>query len=726
MYVKNQIIEVFHALPPNTHENINKFIESKNQVLQKTFDIDYNKIVTYKRYFQKIKNNNYKIREEYKKSNCGRFYGKDTTIQALPNKLRGFILGDSAFDIDIKNCAWNVIKYIIKTQYYQNKDEFINIFQYAENREKYFENGFNKKKWIEVLFNENPKNQNQKYYSNHIQDLINEIQKLHDLIKDNIERYEHIKFNSDKKNNFGSQLSYIVFNQEDIILNKIMEKYNEKIISPIFDGVIISSDCNLENALKDINQIVNKYELSVDYKKFPEIKIEDNPPEYDNEYLIMKEEFEENHFIIEDSPIIFVRTSYNSHGEREVRYYNKKDFSDLVQPFQLDNKSFFNEWLKDSKRRSYKNIEWSPNTNIKNEESFNPFNGFTSKYLDIEDRDENAITIFLEHLKLLVDYEEKSFDYLRKYISHLFQKPEELPQVALLFKSYEGVGKDIFTTILGKIIGQELIHKDSKFDNITGTYNKNLKHKLILQINEVKGKDGHENKDLLKDLITADNLNIRVMRTDTKEEQNYLRIFLFTNNLTPISINSDNRRYIIFQTGNKKNPEYYDSIFGLLDSKKSLNSIYSYFMDLDISKYSPFKNFIKTEAAENLEDNNKDPFYEFLYNVCLNPKKYDVKEDKKKNSCISVNIIEHNYNLFLEENYPYIVSNNKHYKKILLHLKQKEGRFYSKGKQIRGFILNIPQLIEILEKNHGVKKTQEVYEIEEDFIDFINDEEDLD
>ena len=717
MYEKHQNIEVSHNIPEDQHQNINKFLEYKNKQIQDIFKLKSSDIPTFKKYFNQIKSNNYRINDIYKKSKCGRIYGKGTTIQKLPNKLRGLILGNSAYDIDIKNCAWNVIKYIIKSEYFEHQTKFKTIIDYAENREKYFENNFDKLEWIKILFSENPKKLNQNYYSDPIKDLINEIQELHDLIKDNLHRYSHIEFN-DKKNNFNSKLSYIVFNQENIILNEIMEKYKEMVIAPIFDGVIISSDCNLENALTDINNIVSKYELSVHYKEFPEIKLDDNPPGYDNDYLLMKEEFEENHFMIEDSPIIFVRITYNSKGEREVRYYNKKDFSDLVQPFQFDNKSFFNEWLKDPKRKSYKKIEWCPNINNINEDCFNPFNGFKSKILEEDEIDINAVNIFLEHLKLLVDYNEKSLDYLKKYIAHLFQRPEELPLVALLFKSSEGVGKDIFLTILSNIIGRDLVNRDSKFENITGTFNKNLKNKLIIQLNEVKSKDGHENKDLLKDLITIEELNIRVMRTDTRTEKNYCRFILFTNNLTPISINRDNRRYVIFQCGEKKEPEYYNGVFGISTNPNSLSSIFSYFMNIDISKFTPFGNFIRTQAAENLEDNNKEPFYEFLYEICLHPLKYDIIQNKQNESCLSWSSINHHYGIFLEDNYPSNCINEKLLKKLLLHLKQRDAKFYKNQKQVRGFILNIPQLKNILEKNHGVEKSQVTYELKQDFKEY--------
>ena len=141
-------------------------------------------------------------------------------------------MGNSAYDIDMKNCAWNVIKYIIKSEYFEHQTKFKTIIDYAENREKYFDNNFKKEEWIKILFSENPKKLNQNYYSDPIKDLINEVQEFHDLINSNIHRYSHIEFN-DKKNKFGSKLAYIVFNQENIILNEIMEKYKEMVIAPI-------------------------------------------------------------------------------------------------------------------------------------------------------------------------------------------------------------------------------------------------------------------------------------------------------------------------------------------------------------------------------------------------------------------------------------------------------------------------------------------------------------
>lgn len=700
-------------LPKSQHSKIDNLLNSKPSNIKKIFKLDTNYYYTIKNYLLKVKRNGYTFNDKFTLSDSGRMYGINTTIQKLSNELRSYIFGDTVYDIDMINASFNCVKYIINSYFPNKKDNFKVLFDYCLNRNPYFKNNMDKLQYIYCLFSPNPKSYLKNYLDENIKNLINEINEFHILINDNLHLFNHTFKDSSP---LGSKISYIIYHIENQILQDILKEYKNITICPVFDGLLINSEYNLKNSLKDINNITKKYDIQLLHKVFPKIDFEDSPPEYNNEYVNMKEQFEKNHFLVED-PLQFIRTYKNKDGI-QISYYNKRDFADLVSTFQIEDKPFLNKWIADEERRSFKKLEWYPNLEKCDPQNFNTFTGLKGKI--IQNVNMEKVNKFIDHIKLLTNYEEEATNYLIKYCSDMFQNPQNLPGTAILIKSEQGVGKDIFTDILGSCLGDDLIHKEPKMDNITGTFNKNLKNKLIIQLNEVCGKDGHFNKDLLKDLITCNFINVRKMRTDTEKIRNFMRLFLFTNNLNPIDIPADNRRYLVFQSGKKKDEKYYNELLKLITDEEAINSIFTYLMNYDLGDFKP-RQMCKTDALLNLQKHNSNPFYEFLFEIINKPKENRIIKKNKEHFILSKNL-EGLYNKFLDANYSHIISNSKNNKTVLLDLRAKDIRLTLKNKQYRGFKFNIEEMKETLIKSHNVLNNEEIIDLNnEDFSDFIDE-----
>ncbi len=153
-------------------EKLDLFLSYKPDFIKKNFSntekpLDSQYIYNVKAYFKRIQKNKYVVSDKYSFSDCGRMFSSSVepdgrSIQGLSNELRSYLLNGTAYDIDMKNASFNFVKYIINIYFSNKKDEFKKLFDYAENRELYFRNGFNKLKYISVLFGRNitPKNFN--------------------------------------------------------------------------------------------------------------------------------------------------------------------------------------------------------------------------------------------------------------------------------------------------------------------------------------------------------------------------------------------------------------------------------------------------------------------------------------------------------------------------------------------------------------------------------------
>ena len=662
-----------------------------------------------KRFFTKQKKDGYTVNDTYNVKGNGRVFGKSTTLQSVDNKLISNLFSDNTYDIDMKNASYRILKWILEREFPLESNKYPLILEYAENREEFYSSLCDKQYFISALFCSNPLWKVNASNSKKVNDLLKEICSFQILCSSQLQLW-NCNFNDDDHK--GQHLSKITHYYENKILQEVISLYKPFIKFLKFDGFGISKETNLENVLDEANKYSKKYGIEMIHKEFPAPIILDEPPMYAEKVDIYKEEydamkivFEENHFII-INPISY----YNIYKGKE-NVYNKGDFKDLVAPFHIDGKSFFDRWIKDDNRREYQNLIWKPViTDNLNSVNYNSFKGFEIEKYECDEINMDIVNEFNDKLILLLcGFEIPAQQYVIKFIAHMIQRPDLLPLSALLFKGQQGVGKDLLIDILEGIIGLEFIHRDGKMENIAGTFNKSLKNKLIIQLNEVSGKDGHFNKEILKDLITAKDLNIREMRTDVEKLTNYMRLILFTNNINAIDIPFDDRRYSVFKTGDKQQRTYYDKLHEIKKDKKSLKSLFNYFKNFELGDFAPDdpKDRVMTLAYEQLQNSNRNPFYEFLRDFLDKENKDFHYIIKKKRHYIKMRTIEHNYISWLLDNDYETESNSKRNKGVLFELGALEVRAtLNNSTTTRFYSVNIKKIIEKLDKEHSFVKPE--------------------
>ena len=103
---------------------MDNFLSHKPCTIKYQFNLDEPYYQKVKRYLQSIQKNNYEINDKYSINDSGRMSGIKTTIQSLSNDIRAIIFKDNAYDIDIVNCSFNIVKYIIKTYFNENSNKY--------------------------------------------------------------------------------------------------------------------------------------------------------------------------------------------------------------------------------------------------------------------------------------------------------------------------------------------------------------------------------------------------------------------------------------------------------------------------------------------------------------------------------------------------------------------------------------------------------------------------
>ena len=318
----------------------------------------------------------------------GRKYAvENSSYQSLARILRHLIGGKYYIDLDMKNCHFNICKYLIESKDYLNKDDFKNIINYANDRTPYYnaikkvfkddkEDNF-KQMYLSILFNEDFKAEQSKYKDiASFNNMVNEIKKLQDILYNNDEYKHHIvnvekiikneerialkkgeKYDIDEQNITGRVLSRILQEIENSILEAVIcfLKSNDINYSGLqYDGLqLLKPDRYKElgirrkkglvlddNFLITIqNEVKNKLNIDMPFSYkcldtdiiIPETYIYS----YEREYLCINNETDiENLFINTNRHILNIESKTNFKyifdKETNIWYYEPKEFKKRV------------------------------------------------------------------------------------------------------------------------------------------------------------------------------------------------------------------------------------------------------------------------------------------------------------------------------------------------------------------------------------------------------------
>ena len=238
---------------------------------------------------------------------------------------------------------------------------------------------------------------------------------------------------------------------------------------------------------------------------------------------------------------------------------------------------------------------------------------------EVSDEEEGKVKDDVEfvlcHLKLLCDNNEKVYDYVMKWIAFLFQNAGTINNVALLFNSKEGMGKDAFYKLLKNMIGNGYCGNTIKIlRDILGDFNVFLARKILCVINELKGAIGYKYSDDIKFQITNTSADIRKMRTDVNENNGaFVRYIFFTNNDFPIKVTADDRRYLVIQTSQPiPTKDYFDRLWQVIENPLVLKKLFEIWTTIDVSKVDWRNDRPMTEYMTDLRENSRDRELSFL------------------------------------------------------------------------------------------------------------------
>jgi len=193
-------------------------------------------------------------------------------------------------------------------------------------------------------------------------------------------------------------------------------------------------------------------------------------------------------------------------------------------------------------------------------------------------------------------------DFAEKWIADIFQYPgRKTTQAMLLRSTLNGIGKSLIVEIIRDIIGP--VHSTRvDLSDISGDFNNLVADRILLQIDEAN--DVQKQFDsLLKNMVSAEEIPVRIKFKDSVVVHNYARLFLTSNSISPIMLNEHNRRFFVMEPDLRASDEtgewakwVNNVVAKTLRSAEALRMLRWYFDTVDLSDWNPTAHVPKTEA----------------------------------------------------------------------------------------------------------------------------------
>ena len=305
---------------------------------------------------------------------------------------------------------------------------------------------------------------------------------------------------------------------------------------------------------------------------------------------------------------------------------------------------FWQDYQFDNKIKEYFGIGVYPNKDLCPDRIYNTWEGFDAEKFEF--KEEVSIETLKYHFKVVANYDDKVYEYLLNYFAHLIKKPHIKTGVCLLIQGLQGTGKTtLVENLLKRLMGLKYVYDTDDIDSIVGKFNSAIAGKFVVVLNEATGRDTNQVVDKIKNIITRTSVNIEYKGIDPFPSIDYCNYAFTTNNIKPISITKDDRRFQILECSDKYkgNNDYFTKLFASINDDKTIYSFYKFLMERDISKFNPERDRVITEATTDLHNLNKDPIEIFLEHI--HTEEYEKDSNRIKTRTLYEDFRKHMYEI---------------------------------------------------------------------------------
>lgn len=248
-------------------------------------------------------------------------------------------------------------------------------------------------------------------------------------------------------------------------------------------------------------------------------------------------------------------------------------------------------WLNHPNRRQFQGLVFAPGE--KHPGFFNLFRGFP-----IDPKPGDA-SVYWELVKTVIcGGNDKYYTYVRKWLAHLFQKPNVLPETAIVLRGKQGTGKNTFVGAIGRLVGQHYLELVN-MNQLVGRFNSHLKDALLVHANEAVWGGDKQSVGAIKAMITDPICAVEQKGKDIISLKNYKRLIVSSNENWSVPCDLDDRRFFVLDVSEcHKEDEVY---FAKIDQTLQGDGLAALMHDLITEDISNFKTRAMPQNNNNLD-----------------------------------------------------------------------------------------------------------------------------
>ncbi len=602
-----------------------------------------------RKYMKKTKKGRAPVEYKVKNNGTGRYVvTKSEGLACFSKKIRHTICSEYYYDVDMVNCHPVILRELAIKANLRHE----NLDKYIDNRQVYFDElsgcgltrNDSKITFLRLIYGgvlkEHEKTANMISYER-------EIRCIMDVIYNQKDVEQIRKIASTKKyarewngntlygmeyNPRGSACALYIQDIERKILDTTVRYFEASGVHPsvyIHDGFMVDKDKlsrpKLEKLLRGAEEAIfqeHNYKISLIEKEMEEmIHI---PDQVVRTYEQIKVDFEVDHFKNMKNGK-FYTTSYGTGRETIIK--SKTDMITTYEHLKYDAPDgetcqFIKQWMEDEDIRTYSDANTYPPPLEVPEGHFNMWYGFDVEYterIETEEIIQNYQRI-KDHIKLLSNDREDIYEYFMKWLASMFQFPGRKPNVAILIKSIQGMGKDIFFEGLENMLGgNKSFNTDAPEDYLLQKFNSSIEGKILIGINEISASIGYKYSNKLLNLQTRAIDNVKVEGIPGYKSISCTHFMYFTNNNFAVKVTKDDRRFMLIELNKtleeRPSKEYFDNLRIALWDKHALRILFEELMQIDIKSFDFVKDRPHTDYTDEMKEVSRDVIIDYILQI---------------------------------------------------------------------------------------------------------------
>lgn len=253
-------------------------------------------------------------------------------------------------------------------------------------------------------------------------------------------------------------------------------------------------------------------------------------------------------------------------------------------------------WLKWPLRREVRRLTYAPGHGRFHQGDYNSWSGWG---VEPAPGDVAPFLQLLDHLFTGTENEPEAREWFMRWLAFPLQNPGvKMYSSAVMHGRRHGTGKSMVGYTMGKIYGRNFTEIRQK--NLHADFNEWAEGRQFILADDVTGSNKREDADILKNLITQQELRVNVKFLPSYVVPDVINYFFTSNQPDAFFLEDDDRRYFIHEVFVPPLPEEFYVEYGLWLDSDGPAAVFDYLLQLDLGGFNPAAPALMTEAKRRM------------------------------------------------------------------------------------------------------------------------------